>query len=252
MDPIISHNDTRGVDDLLGIDWRKAWIERECTRSVPDSAQAWDKRAKEYSVSAGASSYVDSFISCLAPEQGASILDMGSGSGTLALPLARRGYTVMAVDFSSGMLEVLREAARAEGLSSIRCVQLDFNAPWSDWEAAGITDNCVDIAVASRSAIVDDLWVALEKLERAARTKVAVTMVTEYSPRSTKRMGAVIDGGSPYIPDYIYAINVLLQMGRYPSVCYIDSDKTDEHGRTKLIRWAFISWDVRPKTPILQ
>jgi len=247
MDHNISHKDARGIDDLLGIDWRKAWIERECTRSVPDNAQAWDKRAKDYSVSAGASSYVDSFISYLAPEQGVSILDMGSGSGTLALPLARRGHSVMAVDFSSGMLGVLREAAQAEALSSIRCVQLDFNAPWSDWEAAGITEDCVDIAIASRSTIVDDLWAAFEKLERAARTRVAVTLVTEYTPRHTKRMGAVIDGGPPYIPDYIYAVNVLLQMGRYPSVSYIDSDKTDERGTPRLIRWAFISWDVDPK-----
>jgi len=64
-------------------------------------------------------------------------------------------------------------------------------------------------------------------------------------------MGAVIDGGPPHVPDYIYAVNILPQMGRYPSLCYINLDKADEHGGLKLIRWAFISWNVTGSENVL-
>ena len=231
----------------MGIDWRKAWVERKYKHPVPGNAQSWDNRAKDFSESAGTSSYVDSFISYLAPEKGMSILDMGCGAGTLALPFARMGLEVIAADLSPGMLEVMQEAVQTEGLAGIRSVELDFNAPWEVWEAAGITEDCVDLAIASRSTAVDDLWAAFEKLERAARERVIVTMATEYSPRHAMRMGTVVEGGIPYIPSYIYATNILMQMGRYPTIRYIDSDKIEESGAFTPIRWAFISWDVRPK-----
>lgn len=48
---------------------------------------------------------------------GARILDVGSGPGTHALPLARRGYRVVAVDTSAAMLAELERRARAEGLA---------------------------------------------------------------------------------------------------------------------------------------
>ena len=237
-------NSFHSVETLLGTDWRQAWIEREKRRRWPDALEVWDERAKDFAQNVGSSSYARSFLDYLAPEPGSSILDMGCGCGTLAIPLARQGHMVLAADFSGGMLSALKDAIDKESLTSIRCAQLDFNAPWSEWEAAGITNDCVDIAIASRSAMVTDLWAALEKLERAASQRVAITLATEYSPREAKRMGEIVDG-SPFIPDYVFAVNVLIQMGRYPSLRYIDSDKVDENGTLRHIRWAYISWGAK-------
>jgi 2-polyprenyl-3-methyl-5-hydroxy-6-metoxy-1,4-benzoquinol methylase len=82
-----------GLEDLLGVDWRQAWVELDNRRKPPDDKQTWDGRAKGFSQNAGQSSYANAFLGLLSPEPGASILDMGSGSGTLAIPLARRGST---------------------------------------------------------------------------------------------------------------------------------------------------------------
>jgi SAM-dependent methyltransferase len=52
---------------------------------------------------------------CL-PTPPARILDVGAGTGSLSLPLARLGYQVTALDLSPGMLEQLHLRASAEGL----------------------------------------------------------------------------------------------------------------------------------------
>ena len=51
----------------------------------------------------------------LAEQAGGRVLDVGAGTGRVALDLARRGHEVTALDRDAGLLEVLRE--RAQGLS---------------------------------------------------------------------------------------------------------------------------------------
>jgi cyclopropane fatty-acyl-phospholipid synthase-like methyltransferase len=53
------------------------------------------------------------------------ILDMGCGTGRHALELARRGYQVMGVDLSDGMLQQARMIAEAEGLKTVTFQQAD-------------------------------------------------------------------------------------------------------------------------------
>jgi SAM-dependent methyltransferase len=50
---------------------------------------------------------------------GARVVDFGSGTGRLSIPLAKAGYSVLAVDVSERSLEVLRVVARDLGLPSI-------------------------------------------------------------------------------------------------------------------------------------
>jgi SAM-dependent methyltransferase len=66
----------------------------------------------------------------LAERTGGRVLDVGAGTGRVALHLARAGYAVTALDRDPAMLAVLRERAHAEGLE-IPTVEADavrFNA----------------------------------------------------------------------------------------------------------------------------
>lgn len=51
---------------------------------------------------------------------GTRLLDIGSGSGAVAIAAARRGADVLAVDFAPTMIERLSARARAEGLTNLQ------------------------------------------------------------------------------------------------------------------------------------
>ncbi|MBI5561285.1 MAG: methyltransferase domain-containing protein [Deltaproteobacteria bacterium] len=56
------------------------------------------------------------------------ILDVGAGCGTLAIPLAREGFSVTALEPSIAMLDILKAECRKEGIRKIKAV----NASWGE------------------------------------------------------------------------------------------------------------------------
>lgn len=61
----------------------------------------------------------------------ASIVDFGAGTGRLAIPLARAGYRVTAVEPSGPMLQQLRSTAAELRIPCIESTMQDFHAPSS-------------------------------------------------------------------------------------------------------------------------
>lgn len=54
------------------------------------------------------------------------VVDLGSGTGLLALPAATRAATVIAVDYSQPMLDRLLERSRCHSDENIRCIRADL------------------------------------------------------------------------------------------------------------------------------
>jgi ubiquinone/menaquinone biosynthesis C-methylase UbiE len=69
----------------------------------------------------------------LSPMKGKSILDVPTGTGRLAIPLAERGAVVTAGDVSEGMLNQAREKSELAGATDVEFEQVDATKlPYSD------------------------------------------------------------------------------------------------------------------------
>jgi hypothetical protein len=113
------------------------------------------------------------------------------------------------------MLELLRGRCVEDGLVNVSAVLGSWE---DDWDGLGIR-SC-DVAIASRSLLVDDLRGALLKLDRIARRRVVVAAPVGDGPVDRRVFDAV---GRPYVPgpDYIYPYNVLHDLGIPATVAFV-------------------------------
>jgi SAM-dependent methyltransferase len=205
------------VIDVKAVDWNRVWRALHAkSRSSKRDSHFWDKRAPSFAKAVSETDYADQFLAIVKPEAHWTVLDMGCGSGTLAVPLAKRVSSVTAVDFSGEMLAVVRDRCEAEGIRNITTI----HGRWEDdWEKFGIDG--YDVAIASRSLAVDDLHAAILKLNAVARKRVCIVTVVGDGPHDRRLFDAV---GRPLNvgPDYIYNYNMLYQMGICANVAFIE------------------------------
>ena len=100
--------------ELLSADWNEEWMRLQAGRRRADDSFEWDKRARHFRPLETAP-YARDFIKLLALEPGESVLDMGCGAGSIAIPLAQAGHSVIAADFSPAMLGRLMPALSITG-----------------------------------------------------------------------------------------------------------------------------------------
>ena len=188
-----------------------SWSRR---RRGGDMTEFWDKRAKHYNDSIKRHNHAERIIEKLDIDPEYTVLDIGAGPGTLAIPLAKTVKHVTAIDPSSGMLECLKENAVSEGLKNITCI----NRKWEDVEmGTDIAEH--DIVLASHSITMLDIKEALSKMNDVAKQYAYIftfagARMWDYNTLWPKIYGEEYQPG----PDYIYLYNVLYGMGIYANV----------------------------------
>ncbi len=200
------------------LDWNEAWQAARARTQRKRGKESWDKRAPSFTRAVGQSDYAALLLSRLALDPAWDVLDMGCGSGTLAVPLAARVRAVTAVDYSGKMIELLRGRCAEGGLGNVTPV---LGAWEDDWGPAGLGLGVHDVAIASRSLTVEDLAAALRKLDAIARRAVHVVAPVGTGPIDGRVFEAV---GRTFVPgpDYVYCVNLLHQLGMYASVAFLE------------------------------
>ncbi|MCD8316388.1 MAG: class I SAM-dependent methyltransferase, partial [Eggerthellaceae bacterium] len=193
-------------------------------RKNRDNPGFWNKRAQTFTSSDAPDSYVAHFLDMAKIKSGQSVLDMGCGTGALAIPLAKEGHEVIAADFSSGMLAKMEERMRALGVTGIRPLCMKWE---DDWERFGIYPQSVDVGISSRSIGVYDLLDAVKKIDGAAKSRVCISVSTGGSPRIDGRIAKILDLKEHESYDYLYLFGMVAALGVEPEVSYIKSARPD-------------------------
>lgn len=208
-------------------DWNELWRAKQAVHQLDHDARFWNERAKTFTNKDAPGSYTERFLALADVRPGESVMDMGCGAGNLAIPLAREGCSVLAADFSTAMLERVRDRAAAEGVPGVRTMELSWE---DDWRAAGIGPDSFDVCLASRSIATRDLRGALLKLDATAKRRACITLSCDSSPRIDDRALRAI--GFTVHPGYddVYALAILQGEGIFPEVTYIKTERADVFG----------------------
>lgn len=146
------------------------------------------------------------------------IMDIGSGPGTLSIPLSRRARHVTAIDPSSEMLSCLRRRSIDERIENIGII----NKKWEEIIPLEDVDPH-DILVASYSLYMQDMRSALKKMISLANEYIFLFTFVGNPGWEYSALWPLFHGEEYNIgPDYIILYNILYDMGIYANIEVFD------------------------------
>ena len=154
------------------INWDELWKathRRGFDHHGKDLVSHWDVKAQDFNKRVMKHREMSSSqVAMLDLTSGETVLDVGAGTGRLALPIARIAKSVTALDQSTGMLSCLKENMAAEGLKNIQCIQKS----WQDVADGELEKH--DVVLSSNSLGVYDMKAALAKMDSLAKRAVYI------------------------------------------------------------------------------
>jgi SAM-dependent methyltransferase len=200
------------------VDWNEMWKEsrRNSTwRKVfgdNDTVEYWNRRAESFNRNAGdkrGEITVDKLVKLFGIHGTSTVLDIGAGTGRLAIPFARVAKSVTAVEPSREMMKFLKMNACTEGLDNISYV----HKRWGE-VAAGKDIKKHDIVIACHSLSMMEIGSALAKMNELAERYACIyafsgKRVWDFTDLWPRLYGEKFVPG----PTYIYLVNLLYSMG---------------------------------------
>ncbi|QYZ80367.1 class I SAM-dependent methyltransferase [Methanofollis formosanus] len=182
-----------------------------------DPGARWDKKAGAFDRAAGTDG-VPVEICMIGVRPNETVLDIGAGTGRLAVPLARRARYVTALDPSEQMLERLRRHMAKAGLSNYTTLK-------GRWEVAEVESH--DVVVGANVLGFADLRAALARMDAAAGRAVYLFWhAGEWrEPDEMALYRAIFEKGHGNYPDYLWVVHVLHEMGIYANVTIYGTER---------------------------
>jgi SAM-dependent methyltransferase len=207
--------------DYNTIDWNVLWQQASSrspySQGIASQKELWNKRAANFNkrisrVTEGTEEldkddYISKMLERIEVKPDWSVLDIGCGPGTLAIPLARKAKSVTGLDLSSEMLKHLKENADKNGLKNIDYL----NVSWQEgFDARNIQPH--DVVIASRCLVSGDMKAVISNINATAVHSVYLTLPIVHLPFDWEVYKVIGRSGKKHAP-YIYFYNLLYQMG---------------------------------------
>ena len=192
------------------IDWDEIWkrkIEeatfRSSAKDVNARARIWDKSMRG-NIDSG---YVDELLGSMNLLPDLTALDVGCGSGFVAIPMAKRVRSVTALDQAPNMLDLTREYAAANDVLNLSTINKD----WLQVEI-GRDIELHDIVLASRCLQTTKLRRFLLQMDKAAKKQCFIAWGAGARDDDAEICNALDIVYKPP-PSYMVVFNLLFEMG---------------------------------------
>jgi SAM-dependent methyltransferase len=198
-------------------DWIELWRELVAARgrswrgaSAGADEDVWGAKAREFHAATvrrwrTPDSSRDLIAARLDAHPGATVLDIGAGTGAWAAFMARRARSVTAVEPSGAMIEVMKEHLAAERVTNVEIVQ-------GAWPHVSIGPH--DYSLCSQAMYGDpDLPGFVRRMIRATRRECFLLMRAPTADGVMAEAARRVWGHPHDSPNFQVAYNVLLQMG---------------------------------------
>jgi SAM-dependent methyltransferase len=236
-------------------DWNMIWKQRqklhESSKIADDPSHNWNKKenAERYDKNARTEydDRVKTTIAILDIPPDSRVLDIGAGPGTLAIPLAPLMREVTAVEPGAGMVAILTDRAKQEGIRNITCVQ----KRWEDIDLSRDLEVPYDVVIASLSLTMHDIREALQKMDAASSDSVHLFWFADmpFWERMYADLWAPLHGISYHPgPKADCLFGILFQMGIYANVTMLPLSK-EYRFRSRQEMLSFFRTRFGAKTP---
>jgi SAM-dependent methyltransferase len=203
------------------IDWEKMW-ELQASHSLATGKEAaafWDKRSESYEKNMNKSSYTDELLKRMTLQPEYSVLDVGGGTGLLAIPMAKKVCKVTVLDISNGMLNILKDKAGSSGINNISIV----NKNWYEIDVKSEIEPH-DVVLASRFLPMGKkLHDALYNMNKAAKRSCYVTWRAQSFDSIEAESCRILNKDYTPYPEYPVICNCLYTMGIKANVDIFES-----------------------------
>ena len=221
-------------------DWNDLW--NDALQKLPKkNSRSWDNVAPKFKKQKGKNDYSKKLLEKIKLDPSDTVLDIGCGSGNITIPLAQKARSVTAIDISRKMLQLLEENAVENGLNNINLLnrRLEDVLLNRDIEAH-------DVVVASRSLNgVYNIKHVLEELNNIAKKYVYITLWGANNIKFQNEISQIIGREFHEHPTYIYAYNMLYELGIYANVEMLEYNNSSYYSgvdeAVETFRWKMVN-----------
>ena len=198
------------------IDWNAVWrAAMQRTTFAGNGAEFWSNWQQSLSEKpVNTSGYVKQLLKRIKVSPQTSVLDVGAGTGALALPLAATVDYVTALDQSPAMLQVVAEKAAESKIDNIRLVEADWTKV-----RLGIDFQQHDVVLVSRSLPgADDVRQCLQLINDAASQYCYITVKADSHDALEAKLCDFLRIDYYALPEYSILHKLLHSIGIYANV----------------------------------